>query len=378
MAEISKQMLRVLKARQDVARRNVFFASIVYVARLIEDKTIYVHGSKTPTMATDGLNIFFHPDFVDGVPDEELRAVVLHEVLHCAFTHPARKQHREHIKWNCACDFAINPLVSSVYKLPKGALMDPKYADKTAEMIYEVLEDMQKKSGGLVAEASGRMREATPEEMEAHERLWRQTVKVAAEKAEKAGQLSGELRRLIEEIFPSDKLDWRSLIDDMAHEAKSRTVGSWSHPNRRYLGSGAIWPGDVRDQVYRLVVCIDSSGSVTEEQLKAMKSEVMSLLDQNIVTNVTMISTDTKVCNMQDVDTSEDVRTFDLGPHGGGTDFTAAMDVVAQVPDACGCVFLTDMMTNSFGKEPPFPVVFIDWLNGSSKAPYGQTAHYEA
>lgn len=135
-------------------------------------------------------------------------------------------------------------------------------------------------------------------------------------------------------------------------------------------------PGRTTENVFRLVLCIDSSGSVTPEQLKAMKAEAMNLLEQEVVTHCTLISTDTRVCNMEDVSTVEGVEKFDLGSHGGGTDFQAAMKVVAEVPEAVGCVFFTDMATSSFGKEPDFPVVWVDWTANGAVAPYGRTVKY--
>ncbi len=59
--QISRAMLRVLKARENVARRNVFFASILYSAKLIETQMTPM-GAKT--MFTNGVNIYFHQAMV--------------------------------------------------------------------------------------------------------------------------------------------------------------------------------------------------------------------------------------------------------------------------------------------------------------------------
>lgn len=415
MTELSSAMLRVLKAREKVARRNVFFASILYNARLVEKNVTFMGH---PTMQTDGINIFFHPDWVKQ-NDAFVEGVLLHETLHCAFNHSGRRQHRGHKLWNVACDFAINPLVTSVYKLPDGHLIDRKFSDKPAEGIYTILEEeckKQPKSGkgkgqkgpkdknkskgqgqgepdegdgdkdqsegsgnencNCPDEQSGRMLELSPEEQEEAEREWDRVVKMGADKADKAGQMHGSLKRLIEEMFPSDKIDWRLLIDDMARDARAEVTGSWARPNRRFIGEGVYLPGRTTENVFRLVLCIDSSGSVTPEQLKAMKAEAMSLLEQEVVTHVTMISTDTRVCNMMDVSSADEVQKFNLGQHGGGTDFRAAMKAAAEVPDAVGLVFLTDMQTSAWGDDPGFPVVWVDFINSGAKAPFGRTVNY--
>jgi predicted metal-dependent peptidase len=402
--QVSKAMLRVLRARENVARRNVFFASILYSAKLIETQ-MELNGMRT--MFTNGVNIYFHPEFVEK-NDKNIEGVLLHETLHCALNHVGRRAERDHRLWNIACDFAINPLVKSVFPLPSPHLDEKRFHNLMSEEIYVRLQqemEKQKQKGrgkdggkgkpkdgdddgdgesdgqssgkGDRQERSGRMQVPTKEELEEAEREWRRVVKVAAEKAEKAGTMPGQLKRLLEEIFPSDKLDWRDMIDDMARDAKSKVSGSWARPNRRYLGTGTILPGDTTEDVFRLVVCLDTSGSITQEQTTAMRSEVISLLEQRIVTNVTIISTDTRVCSKNDVASAEEVKAFDLGNCGGGTDFRAAMKEVADVPDAVGCVFLTDMMTSSFGDPPPFPVVWVNWVKGSGAvAPYGRTVDY--
>lgn len=388
---LSRAMRRMLKARERVAQRNVWFASVIYNVRLIEAKADQYPFNTLPpecrTMCTDSINVYFNPDVILDMDHEpHIEGMLLHEVIHAAFRHISRRDTRDPKRWNQACDYSINPMIDSIFKLPAGYLNDPKYRDMSSERIYEILQaDQEKKQDGKGKgkpdkgdkEGSGRMVEPSEEELEKADQDWQRTVQAATERGEKAGTVHGQLKRLIEELYPAENINWRDLLQDMARNAKSRNSGSWARPNRRYLGHGITMPGEVNDNVYRLIVCLDTSGSITDEQIKAMKSETMSLLDQQIVTHVTMISTDTRVCNVSDVDSSEDVQNFNLGHHGGGTDFRAAMAYVAQVPDAVGCVFLTDMMTSSFGDNPGIPTVWVNWIKGSTaKAPYGVTVDY--
>src|SRR5215469_6051557 len=133
MTQMSGAMRRMLTARERVARRNEWFGSIIYAARLVEDTT------KGDTMCTDGLNIFFHPQFVAD-NDPHIEGVLLHEVLHCAFDHVSRRQWRDHGLFNIACDYAINPLVTRMFSLPKNALLKAEYQGLRAERIYDLLE----------------------------------------------------------------------------------------------------------------------------------------------------------------------------------------------------------------------------------------------
>ena len=67
----------------------------------------------------------------------ELLAVQAHESEHDARHHGTRRNGRDPIKWNEACDYAINiDLVDQGFVLPKGALLDGKYRGMSAEDIY--------------------------------------------------------------------------------------------------------------------------------------------------------------------------------------------------------------------------------------------------
>jgi predicted metal-dependent peptidase len=96
---------------------------------------------ETPTMGTDGEHLFYNPYFVnDHMTSDELLAVTLHEVLHCALLHLWRKGKKRAVKWNVACDLVINPMVMEMgMTLPKGTLFDEQYENMSAEKVYKLL-----------------------------------------------------------------------------------------------------------------------------------------------------------------------------------------------------------------------------------------------
>src|SRR5262245_32104776 len=52
------------------------------------------------TMSTDGKALRYNPEFVNGLTQDELVGVVVHETLHCALGHHARMGNRDVEKWN--------------------------------------------------------------------------------------------------------------------------------------------------------------------------------------------------------------------------------------------------------------------------------------
>jgi len=375
-------MRRMLVARERIARRNPFFASIIYNARMVET-------DKHQSIVTDGMNVYFNPEYV-AENDQFIEGDVLKCIMHAAMQHIGRRKYREMDKWNESCTLSVGPLVHQYFKQhPQLMANDGRFPDKAAEEIYELLEGQPQpkgKGGGngdgngpqQPGESPGGMVDPDPdqqEESEASGKQWARAVSNAMEKATKAGSMPGNIRRLVEELLPVEKLDWRDIIRDMSRDAKSKTSRSWSRPNRRR--NDPMMPGYGDDKIYNLVIGFDVSGSVDDEMLKSMKTEVAAVLDQDLLNQATLIAIDTEPKSIQVVTNAQGV--IDWKPRGGGgTDFRSAMELInSEYADSIGMVFLTDLETSSFGAAPPFPIVYVNFgHNKSLKAPFGRTVDY--
>lgn len=131
-------LLRLVRIRAGLLLDEVGIGSLIMQLKLVEDSTC-------STAWTDGTHLGYNPDFVTSLSDPELRALFVHEVMHCASGHPWRRGGRNIDIWRKACDHSINPiLVDSGYKLPEGGLYEPRFAGKSAEWIYnELLQQLQ-------------------------------------------------------------------------------------------------------------------------------------------------------------------------------------------------------------------------------------------
>lgn len=119
-------------------------------ADLLASVDIYGSDQLNPkTMCTDGKRIIFHPEFVASQTDEAIRLVLAHELLHCIGDHQSRRQDRNPLIWNYACDYAINPILDQEegFEWPKNedgsrmGLLEEKYAGMRAEDIYELIKN---------------------------------------------------------------------------------------------------------------------------------------------------------------------------------------------------------------------------------------------
>jgi predicted metal-dependent peptidase len=221
--------------------------------------------------------------------------------------------------------------------------------------------------------SSGDMLEPpSQEELDKARAKMRDAVSRSTDKCEKAGTMKSDIRAALKEFVPSEKLDWRKVLDEWARNARDNVSLTWRRPNRRSIGNGDYRPGYEQTKIHKLVACIDCSGSINDEWAKEMKAELISLVNQGLVNTVHLIATDTDICNEAEVTTAEEIEAFEVG-RGGGTDFDAAMQRVGQITDAMGCVFLTDMQTCSFGRDPDMPVIWVDWTKyANQKVPFGK------
>ena len=131
---------RVQKARAELIMARRFYGVLVSNVEPVLSR-------KFPTIATDGKRHFFNPEFICGLSQAELLGVQCHESEHDARHHGSRREGRDPVKWNEACDYAINiDLIDEGFTLPKGALIDRKYRGMSAEDIYRCRElDADKK-----------------------------------------------------------------------------------------------------------------------------------------------------------------------------------------------------------------------------------------
>jgi predicted metal-dependent peptidase len=134
---------RMLAAREDMLTLAPFWFDLSLRLAVVEDPTCR-------TGWTDGISIGYSPSYVNSITHDERVFLIAHEVAHCAFLHPYRRDGRDHFEFNVATDIAINSeLARHGFKLPKsqshesfraggeGVLLDPKFDGRGAEWIYD-------------------------------------------------------------------------------------------------------------------------------------------------------------------------------------------------------------------------------------------------
>lgn len=93
----------------------------------------------TQTISTNGQYLFYASDYIKTLDDDELDAVVMHEILHVLKGH-IYVTNNDLVIWNIACDFDVNnDLIAFGMKLPVGMLLSNRFDGMLAEDIYKVV-----------------------------------------------------------------------------------------------------------------------------------------------------------------------------------------------------------------------------------------------
>ncbi len=142
--------IRIQKARTTLLLDHPFFGSLLFRLKGCENRSI-------ATMATDGVSLYYNPEFVDTLNSATLAGVLAHEVMHPALHHHVRRSRRDPRRWNEACDYAINPmLLDAGLSLPDGVLVDHRFRGMSAEQIYNLREgEAQPQSGSQNSASDG-------------------------------------------------------------------------------------------------------------------------------------------------------------------------------------------------------------------------------
>jgi predicted metal-dependent peptidase len=377
---------RITIARTNLVIDHPFFGVLALRLGIVEDNSM-------PTMWTDGEVIGFNDSFVRALTMAQLMACVAHEVLHDVLGHQWRRDGRDPERWNHAADFAINPIVVASktagsgglqLELPAGCLLDPQYAGKSAEWIYAHLKSNgggggKGKPGKAGAAGDGKgtccdgvrdAKDTSPSEQE-----WHTMANEAANAARQAGKLPGGLEQFIEGLNEA-KINWRDVLRRFVQENVLRNDYTWRRPNSRYAALDIYLPSSYSEATPPIAVAFDTSGSISDAELKAFISELQSIIDEVKPEIVYSIQCDAQV-TAEHVEYTEGDMLGKVKIHGrGGTRFEPVFDYIDahDLRPAC-LVYLTDLEGSFPAVHPDYPTLWVSVNKG--KAPFGETIHLD-
>lgn len=412
---MGQQELAALETKLAAARTRLILEK-PFLGALVMHLPLKAADSKwCETTATDARAFYFNPAYIARLTLEQTQFVLAHEAMHCALSHFHRRGHRLKRRWDVACDYAVNMILDEErLQAPDQALMNATYRGLTAEEIYPLLhEDPPEKTQDLhlfdadggeqgepdpqdqsgqsdvtsgqggegesdrpqdqpgegpaeSAPSTGNTQPAPASETSQLDEQWKSRLAAAAQAARQAGKLSQSMQRLVDDLL-SPQLPWRALLARYMMNA-ARDDYSFQRLSRRE--ANALLPR-LYSQSVNLVVVLDTSGSISRDELQEFLTEVDALKAQ-VRAEVTLHACDNNLDEHGPWHFSmwENLILPAEISGGGGTDFRPVFEWLerAQNPPHL-LVYFTDAEGSFPLAEPAYPVVWL--VKGKARVPFG-------
>lgn len=440
MANTDPVLQQLQKARMRLLFQYAFIGSLAVRFKLIDATA----GGWCRTLAIDGKNIYYNREFVKSLSPDETMFVIGHETFHCIFDHLGRTGMRDRELFNMANDYIVNYVLKkeNIGAMPSIGLYNPKYNDEwTSEQVYEDLKknnaavqqtldvhlDLENgktdedddddgdgsgdngqqgkgkgkpklgKGNAQVGGAGGDDEGSGPPKLSREEiqsirnDMKAAVIEAAMTAAQKgAGNVPASILRLIKDLT-EPVMNWKELL---TNHITSQIKGDYTFniPSRRSWGNGVILPSQRPLERIRVAVCIDMSGSISDQQGREMISEVVGIVNTFEDYEIILWTFDTQVYNPQvfTPENIDEIYSYDI-KGGGGTDFEVNFDFMLdpykhcpnfeyeeETIDVPRFVMFTDgYPCGGWGPEDQVDTLFVIHGNTSIVAPFGTTAYYD-
>jgi predicted metal-dependent peptidase len=384
MALTSEQ--RVTKSHIAIMRSKEFcmFAGVLSVGKVIFTDDI-------PTACTNGRDVMYNPNFIKTLDDRELNFVVLHEALHKVYQHMhlwKKLWKQSPMLTNMAADYVVNYSIHEadaqgvITKRPDSALFDLKYKGMTTKQVFELLKKDFEDNRGEGKDGHD------SHDWEGAEALSDEEVKETAKQIDQAlrqgeiirGKMQGNKNRSVNELL-EPKVNWREQLRDFVNATcKNKDKTSWKRPHKRFIGHDIYMPSMVGESIGQIVVGIDTSGSIGQQELNEFLTEVVAICDDVSPSSIELLYWDTHVAGHETYNQGDYKGLFEsTKPAGGGGTHVGCVNQYIKdkriQPEAI--IILTDgYVENDFGGNWEYPTLWAITTRHIT-SPHGKTIHID-
>ena len=370
----------ISKCKIQVRKECEFFGALMLFASIVKSESI-------ETAATDGKDIFFNEKFLKNLNSSEQNALMLHEVLHMALLHVTRRQSRDPHIWNIAADIVVNDLIlrNTSFKLPKGAIIDKQYSDKSVEYIYECLlknNNYKNKQYQLrISDLKNPSKDSQANQLTEVDRLeiesyWRDKIQVLKntisdrETANGQGNIPAGMFKEIE-VFLEPEVDWRHAL----WKYVGKTPVDFDDLDRRFLYRGLYLEG-LLTEALQVSVCIDTSGSISNILLDQFLGELKGILNAYPHVKCDLFFADTQIDGPHEI---QSIAEMPPVSGFGGTSFVPFFNYLeTNNNNLMGANKVNIYFTDGYGdfpnKDPKDPTMWLVSKNGleTKGFPFGE------
>ena len=404
---------KIEKAKAKLMLEHPYFGTVAAALKLHPSDNI-------ESFLSDGVHLQYNDAYFDNASVEEVEFALANGAMHTVLKHQSRTGERYEWLWQLATDYTINAmLVKNGFGLPDRANFQQRFEGMYAEEVYEILrsdiineelssdESLQEqahdeqgksnndrvsqegveaprdwnekgdrprqgaKSDGSNSENANRnelqhAKEEEPlEEIHALQEELKEHFEQIFQKLNRQGTLPKDLKFVVPEYF-SHKVDWRELLYGYI-ASYTKSTYSFIPPNMKYLYRGIYLPS-LNSDLLRIVIAVDTSGSVDETLLGTFLGEVGSIMQRYPNYEIDLITADAKVQSHKVFLPGESLE-YDVSGRGG-TDFSAVFAYIdQQINYPTLLLYFTDGMGIFPETEPHYDVMWV--MPEAKEVPFG-------
>ena len=339
--------------------------------------------NKIPTagVGKNGINyqLIINSEFWENLTEDQRMGVLKHELLHIAFGHLSTAfKFSDRKLANIAMDMEINQYIPKDW-LPEDGIFIENYPDLNLDTkagcryYYDKLrlaKDQKDQTGtsgdsnfdklcDQLDSGEGLPDHSTWDEFEdlseAERKLIdKQVQRILSEAKEqtlkKQGRVPGEIDGLIiiDQII-APKFNWKAYIRRFTGiSTKIFTKKLRRKDNKRYSDN----PGLKIKMRQKMLLAIDTSGSVSNDELKEFMNEIYHIYKAGV--DITIVQCDTQITSIKDYK-----GKFELEVSGrGGTSFDPVLEYFEQNPQFTSLIYFTDGECNTY-KKPSGKILWV-------------------
>ena len=353
---------------------------------------------------TDKINLFYNEEWIESLDLIDVVKVLKHECGHILQEHIIRAKQigivnsELHKRFNLATDATINThdLVPTVEKIggvtvdtlneklkqmideanakDKGSRkFSPMKEGEIAEYYYNKINEFAEENSDILPEGNGfgdtMDDHSTWEESEGNEEMQKEVARQAVNESVKScggiGNVPGDIASLVAELNKS-QVNWKQQLRQFyVNTLKSTKLATRKRRNRRY---GILQPGVKKKPELHLGLCVDTSGSVSDEELALFWEEMKAIYSCGV--KITVIEAD---CVVQNVYEFEGKKTPEFRGRGG-TSYNPAIKKALELK-VDGILYCGDFDTADTPENPKKPFLWVGVRKSPPPADFGKVIY---
>ena len=376
--------MRIQDALIKLLMLQPFYGALASILSIQESNIV----KKTEMSLLPTPSLKYNRKWYEELPDAHAVGVFMHELLHLLLLHALRQGDRDPLLWAVCCDMAVNDHILKEM-LPDSAVTTEQielkikyklehmrsaeyYYDKLSGLLDDSLSLLKREGVVALPSANGSVLEADVQKEEDIIPVDKAALENKLDEIIGIARQNGELPpELLHEFIISprrSKMDWQNMFKRfLSGRGRMQIRATYKRDSRRFEG----FPGHKRSTGLRVLIALDESGSISDEQLDIFFNELMSI---NRIPGAEVLVTefDTECSEPKPAQAFIHQRNRNKK---GGTDFTPIFKLAEKLN-----IFSVVVFTDGEGNAPAEVNQRVLWIltrDGKQPAPYGYSVRFE-